>query len=67
MKHKQVDATATPTLEKGVAVLLVSAWTKDRGGDVIQRGAFADTIGRGMNRANRFLWHGIMRPANPSS
>ncbi|MET0810166.1 MAG: HK97 family phage prohead protease, partial [Thermoleophilaceae bacterium] len=37
-------ATATPTTEAGAAVLLVAAYTRDRGGDVIQRGAFADTI-----------------------
>ena len=44
MLHKQVEATATPTIEKGTAVLLVAAYTKDRGGDVIQRGAFRSTI-----------------------
>ena len=41
--HKQVEATATPTIEKGSAVLLVAAYSKDRGQDVIQRGAFAST------------------------
>ena len=45
LSHKQVEATATPTIdEKGTAVLLVAAYTKDRGGDVIQRGAFKSTI-----------------------
>ena len=44
LPHKQVEATATPTIEKGTAVLLVAAYTKDRGGDVIQRGAFKSTI-----------------------
>ena len=44
MLHKQVEATATPTIEKGTAVLLVAAYTKDRSGDVIERGAFRSTI-----------------------
>jgi HK97 family phage prohead protease len=44
--HKQVEATATPTIEKGTAVLLVAAYSRDRGNDVIQRGAFRDTIER---------------------
>jgi uncharacterized protein len=44
MLHKQVEATAQPTTEEGKAVLLVAAYTRDRGGDVIQRGAFTDTI-----------------------
>jgi HK97 family phage prohead protease len=45
LSHKQVDATATPTIEKGTAVLLVAAYSRDRGNDVIQRGAFRSTIG----------------------
>jgi hypothetical protein len=44
MLHKQVDATATPTTEAGTAILLVAAYSRDRGGDVIQRGAFRHTI-----------------------
>ena len=44
MRFKQAEVTATPTLEKGTAVLLVAAYTRDRGGDVIQRGAFSKTI-----------------------
>lgn len=45
LARKQVEATDTPTTdEKGTAVLLVAAYTKDRGGDVIQRGAFKSTI-----------------------
>ena len=44
MKYKQAEATATPTLKKGTAVLLVAAYSKDRGGDTIQRGAFTRTI-----------------------
>jgi HK97 family phage prohead protease len=46
MLHKQVEATATPTIEKGTAVLLVAAYSRDRGNDVIQRGAFRDTTER---------------------
>ena len=45
LSHKQVEATATPTIdEKGTAVLLVAAYSRDRGNDVIQRGAFKSTI-----------------------
>lgn len=47
MQHLTLDAKATTTItDEGEATLLVSTYDLDRGGDVIERGAFAKTIER---------------------
>ena len=48
-------------------MLLVAAYTLDRGGDVIQRGAFRDTIAAWRATPKKQLpWPGTMRPTSLS-
>ncbi len=56
MKHMTLAAKATTT-DRGEVTLLVSTYDRDRGGDVIEPGAFAETIAKWQRSKKKIPLH----------
>jgi len=57
MKHMTLAAKATTTTDQGEVTLLVSTYDRDRGGDVIEPGAFAETIAKWQRSKKKIPLH----------
>lgn len=66
MQTMTLDAKATTLTDQGEVRLLVSTYDKDRGGDVIKRGAFAESIRQWQSSGRKIPLH-FDHKADPES